>query len=186
MGNGDKIYIGTGRCNRKAWMKKYLDNHPCRGGWTRPNDAVDAMTMYCYNDWKSVNDLWPRINNSVNHPYGYFKIKKVIFDGPATIVLWKDGSKTVVKCRGEEYDPEKGLAMAIAKHFLGTNESKYNYYDVFKKWLPKEVTDLPMIPKPQENIGETVGRILRENALKGMAFKFNTEESDENGAEDNN
>ena len=70
-------------------------------------------------------------------------IKKVIFNDPATIVLWGDGTKTVVKCE-EEYDPEKGLAMAIAKHFLGTNKSKSNYYDVFEKWLPKEEEEEPI------------------------------------------
>ncbi len=63
-------------------------------------------------------------------------IKKVIHNDPATIVYWLDGSKTVVKCgEGDIYDPEKGLAMAIAKKFLG---NKGNYYDTFKKWLPEE------------------------------------------------
>lgn len=62
-------------------------------------------------------------------------IKNVIFNDPATIVIWADGSKTVVKAKNEDYDPEKGLAMAIAKKFLG-NEGWY--YDIFKKWLPEE------------------------------------------------
>lgn len=62
-------------------------------------------------------------------------IKKVIFNDPATIVLWNDGTKTVVKADNEPYDPEKGLAMAISKKVLGNNGS---YYKEFKKWLPKE------------------------------------------------
>lgn len=63
-------------------------------------------------------------------------IKNVIYHNPATIVYWIDGTKTVVKCgEGENYDPEKGLAMAIAKRALG---DKGNYYETFKKWLPKE------------------------------------------------
>lgn len=62
-------------------------------------------------------------------------IVKVIFNDPATIVLWGDGSKTVVKAKNEPFDPEKGLAMAIAKkHFGNTGR----YYEVFKRWLPKE------------------------------------------------
>ena len=49
-------------------------------------------------------------------------IKNVIFDEPATIVYWVDGSKTVVICQeGDIYDEEKGLAMAIAKKALGNN-----------------------------------------------------------------
>lgn len=68
-------------------------------------------------------------------------IKKVIFSDPATIVIWEDDTKTVVKAgknskgKQEKYDPEKGLAMAICKKLFGTNESGSNYYDVFKKWL---------------------------------------------------
>lgn len=63
-----------------------------------------------------------------------FDIKDVIFNNPATIVLWADGTKTVVKAENEEFDPEKGLAMAIAKKALGNN---YDYYDVFKKYVGK-------------------------------------------------
>ena len=49
-------------------------------------------------------------------------IKDVIFDEPATIVYWVDGSKTVVICQeGDIYDEEKGLAMAISKKALGNN-----------------------------------------------------------------
>ena len=58
-------------------------------------------------------------------------IKDVIFNDPATIVFWIDGSKTVVKCqKGETFDPEKGLAMAISKKVLGND---YGYYETFAK-----------------------------------------------------
>lgn len=62
-------------------------------------------------------------------------IKKVIFNPPATVVLWEDGSKTVVKVNHEYelFDREKGLAMAIAKHFLGNDCG--SYYDEFRKWV---------------------------------------------------
>lgn len=62
-------------------------------------------------------------------------IKKAIFNDPATIVYWKDGTKTVVMAKNEPFDPEKGLAMAFAKRFLG---NQGNYYDIFRKWLPEE------------------------------------------------
>ncbi len=66
------------------------------------------------------------------------KIKKVIFNNPATIVIWANGDKTVVKCDGEKFDPEKGLAMAITKYLLGNNHGYY--YDIFDKWLPMKKT----------------------------------------------
>lgn len=62
------------------------------------------------------------------------EIKKVIYSGPCTIVLWSDGDKTIVRCKNEEFDKEKGLAMAVTKKFMGTNASKSNYNDIFKKW----------------------------------------------------
>lgn len=63
------------------------------------------------------------------------EIKDVIFNPPATIVKWADGTKTVVKARGDDaFDPEMGLAMAISKKMYGNN---YSYYNVFKKWLKK-------------------------------------------------
>lgn len=63
-------------------------------------------------------------------------ITKVVFNDPATIVLWNDGSKTVVKCNPEDkFDPEKGLAMACMKKLFG-NKGYYN--DIFRKWLPEE------------------------------------------------
>ena len=65
-------------------------------------------------------------------------IKNVIFSGPCTIVQWTDGDKTIVRCENENFDKEKGLAMAIVKKLFGTNESKSNYNDIFKKWLPEE------------------------------------------------
>ncbi len=69
-------------------------------------------------------------------------IKKVIFNDPATIVYWADGTKTVVKCDHscENFDKEKGLAMAIVKkHF----DNQGYYYDVFKKFIP-ELDDEPI------------------------------------------
>lgn len=65
-------------------------------------------------------------------------IKKVIFSPPATIVIWNDGDKTVVKDHDEDFDKEKGLAMAICKKVFGTNKSKSNYNDIFKKWITEE------------------------------------------------
>lgn len=70
---------------------------------------------------------------------GPFDIEKVIFNAPATIVKWLDGSKTVVKGgENDEYDPEKGLAMCFAKKALG---NKGHYYETFKEWLPEEYSE---------------------------------------------
>lgn len=81
------------------------------------------------------------------------KIKNVIFNNPATIVFWADGTKTVVKCEHEEFDPEKGLAMAIVKKVMADNHSYYN--EIFKKWLPK-VQDTIEMTYPGEEEAEEI------------------------------
>lgn len=64
------------------------------------------------------------------------QIKNVIFNAPATVVIWSDGTKTVVKCQpGDTYSKETGLALCIAKKYLG---NKGNFNEVFKKWIPEE------------------------------------------------
>ena len=80
-------------------------------------------------------------------------IKNVIFSGPCTIVQWSDGDKTIVRCENEDFDKEKGLAMAIVKKFFGTNESKSNYNDIFKKWIPEE-EKVPDFLNKKMNISE--------------------------------
>ena len=65
----------------------------------------------------------------------YEGIQNVIFNYPATIVFWTDGTKTVVKAQPDDkWDPEKGLAMAIVKKAYG---NKGNYCNEVKRWLPK-------------------------------------------------
>lgn len=69
-------------------------------------------------------------------------IKKVIYNDPATIIFWEDGTKTVVQCqKGDDYDPEKGLVMAIAKKALGNTSRALN--DVLHKWEKKEEPSIP-------------------------------------------
>lgn len=94
---------------------------------------TDAMT-YCEHDTKVTRDLLYKsiLNSTYGIPKNNPSIKKVIFNEPATIVFWDDGTKTVVKAEDETFDKEKGLAMAISKKFLG---NKGNYYNEFKKWV---------------------------------------------------
>lgn len=67
-------------------------------------------------------------------------IEKVIFNDPATIVFWKDGTKTIVKCQeGATFDPEKGLAMAISRRYLCNICGLERYDGVFKRYVPKEM-----------------------------------------------
>lgn len=88
------------------------------------------MLEYAANDISTIKTLYNKIYNLEQK-----HIENVIFNDPATIVFWNDGTKTVVKVQNEKFDPEKGLAMAIAKKYFGNHG---NYYNEFKKWLPVE------------------------------------------------
>lgn len=67
------------------------------------------------------------------------KIKDVKFNGPATIVFWEDGTKTVVKrSKDDIFDPEKAIMMAMLKKELG-NPTQVRKF--FKKWIPPKHRD---------------------------------------------
>jgi hypothetical protein len=106
-------YIYVGRCNGKSLMQ------------------AKAIFEYLKNDVEFTKTM---VNGHFGVPKTNFDIKDVIFNDPATIVFWDDGTKTVVKADKEDFDPEKGLAMAISKKALG---NKGNYFDIFKKWTSK-------------------------------------------------
>ena len=92
---------------------------------TKIGSTCDSVIdKYVAVDIAVTNDLYDRMS---------LTIKDVIFNPPATIVFWMDGTKTVVKDQGEVfYDPEKGMAMAVAKKAFG---NQGNYYNQFAKYL---------------------------------------------------
>ena len=50
-----------------------------------------------------------------------YKVKKILYNGPATIVYWADGEKTVVKCMDTDtFDPMAGFCAALAKRVYGS------------------------------------------------------------------
>ena len=72
------------------------------------------------------------------------EIKKIIFNNPATIVYWEDGTKTIVKCgSGDTWDKEKGLAMCFVKKLLG---NKGNFNEKIKKYVKEDVYVKPEPP----------------------------------------
>ena len=76
-------------------------------------------------------------------------IKNVIFAPPATVVYWSDGTKTVVKCNENDiFDPEKGLALAVAKRCAGNHGA---YYAEIRHWVKKCWKDNPNKPCTAEH-----------------------------------
>lgn len=95
-------------------------------------DAIvdEIMEKICN---KSSKEKVNKINNTVKPKMP--KIKNIDFQPPLTVVIWEDGTKTFVKCLDtDDFDPEKGAAMAIAKKALG---DKYHYNDVINYYTEK-------------------------------------------------
>ncbi|MBR5299044.1 MAG: hypothetical protein IKU36_02205 [Bacteroidales bacterium] len=81
-------------------------------------------------------------------------IHKIVFNGPATIVFWTDGTKTIVRYNDKTEtidDREKAVFAACAKKILGTNATGSNYLDRIK----------PAFDEAQE---EWAKRIVKEEA----------------------
>lgn len=85
----------------------------------------------------ALRNIKSESNNDISKPkmtYGCPGIKKVIFNDPATIVLWDDGTKTVVKCsEGDTYSEWSGLAFCICKKLMGDE-----FHKVFKHWCDRD------------------------------------------------
>lgn len=146
-------------CMNCAFSDYTIDKEPCKSCVKRLNKPNFVQKDYV----KSVLGIQSPSKNmcgyviDVNELERYLKSKvvrivKVIFNSPATIVFWSDGTKTVVKCGyGEVFDPEKGLAMACSKKMFG-NEG--NYYEIFKEWLPNEVKEITKRSSISEYVAE--------------------------------
>lgn len=66
---------------------------------------------------------------------------KIIFNPPATVVIWKDGTKTIVKCGEDEvFDHEVGVAMCFMKKIFGSRSA---FKRTVKEYLPKEPKNEP-------------------------------------------
>lgn len=87
-------------------------------------------------DFQKIMDGASVCEDCSDEPSG-IKIRRVIFHGPATIVYWDDGDKTVVKCmEGDHMNYGMGIAMCTLKKLFGDS---YGYFKQdLKKWTPEQ------------------------------------------------
>lgn len=138
------------------------------GKWGNGNDRKTALTRAGYD----YNVIQNRVNQLIVNDTR-FNIQDVIYNPPATIVKWQDGTKTVVKCsENDEYDWEKGLALCVMKKVYG-NTGRYN--DIFKKYAPE--TDDSDWMEALRNIQNVLNSILGPAETKEETEK----EGQENG-----
>lgn len=83
-----------------------------------------ATNTYTEDLLREVFGVWGKPHKLTNQEkMNPDNIKRVIFNFPATIVIYKDDTKMVVKCNDEEFDEEKGLAMIFMNLAFDNNRS---------------------------------------------------------------
>lgn len=163
-------YIGTTTtaiCENSTADRLYVE-----GTWvySKPGYMVmyDGRLYVCAPDGKwhdltatNVKTTCSTPTNYSKIPYGHLLINKVHYSGDKTIVMWGDGTKTMVT-RGENevFDPEKGLVMAIAKKAFG---NQGNYYNQIKKYIPADhITHDEAFDKAAESVNKAKDKIRND------------------------
>lgn len=134
------VDVGNYKCSRCWHYPEYPNADACRK--CAYNYAVSNNIPSKYIDrYLGTNheEIKPLASSRPDHTK-MICMTDVKFSGPATIVFWSDGTKTVVKCsENDVYDKEKGLAMAIVKKIIGNNSG--SYYRKMKEWIKEEQHD---------------------------------------------
>lgn len=160
---------GHGRC-KTCGLKIFCER---AGGnpftWDPNNDFDNMKDAYAYinHDIAVTNAIYDSITKK-NEP----KIKKVIWSGNKTIVIWEDGTKTMVsKTPGDFYDPYAAFCAAIVKKLYGNSTRARKAFEEFYddprcNHLPKMEDDSPGIAL------EKVGDDVIQGKIKSLCNKI--------------
>lgn len=102
----------------------------------------------------------------LNARYGVvsdYKPKKVIYDEAAgvTVVLWMDGTKTIVRAaEGEEHDAYLGYCVALAKKMHGTNSALKR--DLEKVLVVKEDKKLDIPLPTMKELADKMAEVMQK------------------------
>lgn len=144
------------------WIDEYGFSHP-RTATTYSSGCILINNIDRVNtiDTSIIDDLVKEAREYVSHTslkernnIKMPKIKEVIFNNPATIIYWRDGTKTVVKCQPEDtYDKEKGFIAACMKKICG-NDNTFN--KIINEWCnnSENINSKEVIPKKNKNVNK--------------------------------
>lgn len=110
-----------------------LDSIFCKEGEPRVDFSVKGYTL---TNMIPFMLKIPRRNTRVKRPMpitGWWHLERfipkpvrVIFNDPATIVFWEDGTKTVAKAQaGDLFNKQRGVVVCMLKKMMG-NDNSYN------------------------------------------------------------
>ena len=95
-----------------------------------------------------VNDVLMTMKAAETKSFYSLNVSKIIFNPPATIVFWEDGTKTVVKCSAEdEFNEYYGFLAALGKKVYENNSQIKKLIDKKAEWQwhenKKDEKDIP-------------------------------------------
>lgn len=162
--NSIPIFNSVSYDNERKTLKIDKNDLNCFDKSCNEDDVLAAM-QYCYNDILTTRQYGKTLATSLNQAQLRVNIPnmidRVIFNNPATIIIWKDGSKTIVKkSEDDPWDPEKGFCMAVIKKL-------YGHTSFIKKYVEteKEETDLT-VEKACENLRKFSEKIKNRKGEK--------------------
>lgn len=143
-----------------SWINRDYSSYFKSMDGARTNIDAMALNMKKYLDIAQKEYM---VSNLADYPTLMTSslIKRVVFSDRKTIILWNDGSKTIVSCaEGEQFDPYMGFCAAFTKGFFG---SKHQVEKMVKN------ADYQSIKKTKKKISEvlTTSKEL-SNALKQL------------------
>jgi len=87
-------------------------------------------------------------------------VKQIIYSGPKTVVIWSDGSKTIISCsETDTYDQYAGFCAAVTKKMFGSNSNIKKIIDKYAK------VDRPMF----SNNKSKLSKIRFFNSIQNLA-----------------
>lgn len=122
----------------------------------RQGRRLDGYQAYCMADIAAAKHL----ANEIFGVASAYTPKKVIYDEAAgvTVVLWTDGTKTIVRAaEGEEHDAYLGYCIALAKKMHGTNSALKR--DLEKVLVVKEDKKLDISVSPLPSMKELASKV---------------------------
>lgn len=135
-----------GRCQiiKTAWGPHTIEIKEMKKENTTMNWTDSLAYRYCTADVSNTVDIYKQLANSFYglKPKNMYlpKIKNVVISEPYTTIMWKDGSKTQVKCMdGDQFNPEHGLAMAVLKKLMEKPDKPNAYSKWVKQWVKQGI-----------------------------------------------
>lgn len=117
-------YYENGKNKVGVELEKHKNDASSKGLFWFSEDKVKPATpsyAFLQSTAELLNPATTTHRGSRLHKTGIPPVNRVIYSGPKTIVLWGDGTKTIVSCgEGDTYDHYSGFCAAVVKKLFGS------------------------------------------------------------------